>query len=310
MKIAVLMTGEDQGQDSYGSKACAALTEAGHEVVPILASENMALALAQERPDMCFPAFSRTEEQGLAAQELLSFLDIPAVGSEPEVCRLAIDRRAIPRVLSTYTELTDESLAAACPAGFSFSVECFKAFGVQKVLDLAHKQIPGGFPLCVKPRSAACSVAAVRVSDDAQLKSACMNLVDQGQDVLVQQWVEGVTLYVAVLGEGWDAYALPPAREVDDCVYKAPVEKSILSPSESLAEAIRSEIERAAVEVCRAFNVRDMALVKLIWDGAQARIIEVDPSPCICPGSAFAASYEAAGITFPTLMNALVGGME
>ena len=92
MKIAVLMTGEDQGQDSYGSKACAALTEAGHEVVPILASENMALALAQERPDMCFPAFSRTEEQGLAAQELLSFLDIPAVGSEPEVCRLAIDR--------------------------------------------------------------------------------------------------------------------------------------------------------------------------------------------------------------------------
>ena len=80
---------------------------------------------------------------------------------------------------------------------------------------------------------------------------------------MVEQWVEGVEMAVSVLGTGWDAYALPPveivaksgrydteARMTPGAVeYFAPVRPASLAQDEADAQAIRAEIERAALEV-------------------------------------------------------------
>ena len=70
---------------------------------------------------------------------------------------------------------------------------------------------------------------------------------------------------VAVLGTGWDAHVLPPIDETKN----APVSLVALSSSDEVAQAIRSEIERCAFEVCLALGLRDFALVRLVWDGAR-----------------------------------------
>lgn len=51
--------------------------------------------------------------------------------------------------------------------------------------------------------------------------------------------------------------------------------------------AIRAEIERAALEVYRAYSVRDLGRVDLIWDGGAARCFEVDVSPGMTERSLF-----------------------
>ena len=69
-----------------------------------------------------------------------------------------------------------------------------------------------------------------------------------------------------VLGSGWDAYALPPVEIVakegfcDTVACRtpgavelfAPVRPASLSNDEADAQAIRAEIESAALEACRA----------------------------------------------------------
>ena len=74
----------------------------------------------------------------------------------------------------------------------------------------------------------------------------------------------------------------------------------------SKPDEIRAEIERAALEVYRAYNARDLARVDLIWDGAQARVFEVNVSPGMAERSLFPAACEAAGLSLSSVLNELV----
>ncbi len=49
--------------------------------------------------------------------------------------------------------------------------------------------------------------------------------------------------------------------------YHCPVRPESLSPDAAQAQAIRAEIERAALEVYHAYSVRDLGRVDMIWDG-------------------------------------------
>ena len=86
----------------------------------------------------------------------------------------------------------------------------------------------------------------------------------------------------------------------------APVRPASLSNDEADAQAIRAEIERAALEACRAYQVRDLARVDLMWDGAQARVLEVDVSPSLAESSPFSLACEASGLSLSGVLNELV----
>ena len=72
------------------------------------------------------------------------------------------------------------------------------------------------------------------------------------------------------------------------------------------AQAIRAEIERAALEVYRAYSVRDLGRVDLIWDGGAARCFEVDVSPGMTERSLFPMACAAAGLSLPAVLDTLV----
>ena len=88
--------------------------------------------------------------------------------------------------------------------------------------------------------------------------------------------------------------------------FHCPVRPESLSTDPAEAQAIRAEIERAALEVYRAYNVRDFGRVDLIWDGAQARVLEMDVSPGMTEYSMFPAACRGAGLTMPKVLDELV----
>ena len=152
-----------------------------------------------------------------------------------------------------------------------------------------------------------------------QLSEALHEALKLADRVLVQQWVEGVELTVPVIGTGWNAFALPPveiapnagwydaaARATAGAVeLHTPVRNASLSPSEPDAQAIRAEIERAVLEVYRALGMRDCGCIDLIWDGAQAIILEATANPNFAAEAPFAQAAKAAGLTLPNLLNEL-----
>ena len=76
----------------------------------------------------------------------------------------------------------------------------------------------------------------------------------------------------------------------DTVDFYCPVRLSSLWSNESEAQAIRAEIERAALEVYRAYSVVDLGRIDMIWDGGAARCFEVDVSPGMTDHSLFPAA--------------------
>lgn len=100
---------------------------------------------------------------------------------------------------------------------------------------------------------------------------------------------------------------LTDARLGSDAVdYYAPVRLESLLHDESTAQAIRSEIERAALEVYRAFGMEGYGCVDLIWDGAQAQVLEVNVTPSLAERSVFSVACEASGLSIPAVLDRLI----
>ena len=322
-KVAVLMGGNSFEREfslASGKNICAALEEAGHRVVPLDTNSQLVPTLRSERPDVVYNALHGKHGEDGTIQSLLEFLDIPFVGSPASVCHRSWNKDALHSSLVKYRALTGEDPIASWPQGAYIARDAFKDMGAATALDLVESRIPGGYPVCVKPAHGGSAMGVHRVDSKDQLGEAILDALSYDDAVNIEQWVDGVEISVAILGTGWDAYALPPveivprgeffdieARMDTSLVdFHCPVRLASLSPDESEAQAMRAEIERAALEVYRAYSVVDLGRVDLIWDGGAARCFELDVSPGMSESSLFPKAVAAAGLSLSAVLDRLV----
>lgn len=323
LKVAVLMGGSSFEREfslASGKQVCAALEEAGHKAVPLDTTADLVPTLRSERPDVAYVVLHGKHGEDGTIQSLLEFLDIPFVGSPASVCRSTWNKDSLHTTMETYRAMTGDAPVASWPQGICIARDAFKDMGAATALDLVQERVIGGYPVAVKPAHGGSAMGVHRVDSVDELGEAILDALSFDEAVVIEQWVEGVEMAVSVLGTGWDAYALPPVEivpkqgffgtearmEPGAVQYIAPVRPASLSDDEGDAQAIRAEIERAALEVYRAYNARDLARVDLIWDGAQARVFEVNVSPGMAERSLFPAACEAAGLSLSSVLNELV----
>ncbi len=328
MKVAVLMGGtsyEREASLASGKQVCLALEEAGHRVVPLDTNKDLVPTLRSERPDVVYIALHGKHGEDGTIQSLLEFVGIPYVGSPASVCQRTWNKDAMHSSLAKYRLLTGEEPVASWPQGIYVARDAFKDMGAATALDLIEERVIGGYPVCVKPAHGGSAIGVHRVDKAEDVGEAILDALSYDDAVVVEQWIEGVELSVSVLGTGWDAYALPPVeivakghpffdaearQELYSVTYHTPVRLSSLSPDEATAQAMRAEIERAALEVYRAYDIRDLGRIDMIWDGAQARVFEVDVSPGMGEHSLFPAACKAAGLSLPSVLDSLVRQYE
>ena len=323
MKVAVLMGGssfERAFSLASGKQVCAALEAAGHTVVPLDTTKELVPTLQSEQPDVCYSALHGKHGEDGTIQSLLEFLGIAFVGSPATVCHKTWNKSMLPSVLTEYRAAVQDTSAAAWPYGICIARDAFKDMGAAYAIDTIEERIPGGFPLAVKPACGGSAMGVHKVEKASDLGKAILDALSFDSEVIIQQWINGVELAVAILGEGWDAHALPLVEIVpSNGLYLTearlstsavklfcPARDSSFSDDPADALAIRNEIERAALEVYRAYGVHDLGRVDLIWDGAQARVLEIDVSPGMTELSLFPAACKASGMTLPELFDSLV----
>ncbi len=323
LKVAVLMGGQSFEREfslESGKLVCDALTEAGHKVVPLDTTKELVPTLRSEKPDVVYNALHGKHGEDGTIQSLLEFLGIPFVGSPASVCHRAYNKDALHSSLNKYREITGESGNASWPQGVFISKDAFLEMGAATALDLISERVIGGYPVAVKPAHGGSALGIHKVTDKEQLGEAILDALSYDNAVNIEQWINGVELSVSILGTGWDAHVLPPVEivakgefydsearlDVDKVDFFCPVRPESLSPDPAEAEAIRAEIERAALEVYRAYSVRDLGRIDMIWDGAQAKCFEVDVSPGMTSHSLFPTACKAAVLTMPAVLNELV----
>ena len=323
MKVAVLMGGSSFEREFSlvsGKRVCEALEEAGHKVVPLDTTSDLVPTLRSERPDVAYSALHGKHGEDGTIQSLLELLQIPFVGASADVARDTWNKASLPAVMESYRAATGDEIAASWPVGVCIARDAFKDMGAATALDLVAERIPGGFPLCVKPACGGSAMGVHKVERIEDLGEAILDALTYDKEVVIEEWIDGVEVAVSILGQGWDAHALPPveiatrngffdteSRLTEGAVeYHTPIRLESLSKDEAEAQAIRAEIERAALEVYRAYGVRDLGRVDLIWDGARARVLEINVSPGMAERSLFPAACEASGLSLSAVLNELV----
>jgi D-alanine-D-alanine ligase len=298
-RVAVLMGGRSAEREvslMSGQGVLEALRASGVAAEPFDPAERDLSDLRREGFARAFIALhGRFGEDG-TVQGALELLRIPYTGSGVLASALAIDKVRsksvwFARGLSTPPFVLARSATEAC----------------QAVATL-------GLPLAVKPCHEGSSLGFSRVDSFEEMLSAYELAARFDSEVLIERFVDGPELTVAILGGGEDALALP-VIEIraeggaydyhnkyfsDDTVYLCPAP---LSPERA------ARVVELALDAYRALGCEGWGRVDLMLDRASGEpwLLEVNTSPGMTTHSLVPMAAAACGLDYGQLCLAIAG---
>ena len=273
---------------SSGQECAAALREAGYEVVEVDAGRDLAVVLADLKPDVVFNALhGRWGEDG-CVQGLLEWMQIPYTHSGVLASALALDKQ---RTKAAYR-------AAGLPVVNSVIVD-------KDEVGKAHVMPP---PYVVKPNNEGSSVGVYIVHEAANAPPQLSQ--DMPQTVMVEAFAPGRELTTSVIGDkalgvtdiitdGWYDYHAKYADGGSRHVIPADIPQEIADACEDYA------LRAHAVLGCRGLSRTDFR-----WDEAKGLdgliLLETNTQPGMTPTSLSPEQAQAAGMSFPQLCDWLI----
>ncbi|WP_284164340.1 D-alanine--D-alanine ligase [Frigidibacter sp. SD6-1] len=290
-KVAVLMGGlsaEREVSLSTGRGCAQALREAGYEVVEVDAGRDLALRLAEIRPDVCFNALHGPYGEDGRVQGMLEWLGIPYTHSGVLASALAIDK----------TRSKDLFRAHALPV-----VDSLIAPTVE--VQARHVMAP---PYVVKPNNEGSSVGVYIVQESAN--GPPVLAPDMPAEVMVETYVPGRELTCSVLGDR----ALCVTEIVTDGWYDyhakyAPGGSRHVCPADLPGE-IAKACQDYALRAHRAVGCRGLSRTDFRWDDTKGLaglfLLEINTQPGMTPTSLSPEQAAADGMSFAQLCAWLV----
>lgn len=172
------------------------------------------------------------------------------------------------------------------------------------------------FPVVVKPRHEDCSLGLQLVHEPVQLREAVEMIVTQfAQDALVEEYIEGREINVALLGNG-EFEVLPPV-EYDfsgrqtrlltwEVKYTAVVAVPKICPAQ-IGSRLARKIQDISVATFRACQCRDYARVDLRIDrSGQPFVLEINSMPGLGMRGASALAAKTAGHSYSSWINRIL----
>lgn len=191
--VAVLMGGWSREREvSLSSgKACAkALKEAGYDVREIIVEKNLEklLSALAPRPDVVFNALHGQGGEDGTLQAVLDVLGLPYTHSGMLASAIAMNKQRTKDIVSTQK--------IRCPDGILLHIDDLKKGG--------KNVVPFPPPFVVKPNCEGSSVGVFIVRDGDNELHSQLEKWEYGSEALVEKFIPGRELSVAVMGAGRD----------------------------------------------------------------------------------------------------------
>lgn len=345
MRIAVLYGGCSTERDVSlvtGRAVAAALSEIGHDVLlvdpglgdrPVGSAEAIAAAAisgaapepaeetgsaleaiagaAVSDADVVFVALHGGIGEDGTIQGLLELAGKRYTGSGVLSCAVAMDKRVSKILFREAGVSTPEwrvvnrarpSEAGARAASPSFPTD-LSPDAVAEVVDEL-----GGYPIVVKPNDQGSTVGLTVVAGEAELSGAVDLASRYSAHVLVETYVPGRELTVAVL----DDRALPvveiePRSGLYDYESKYTAGRSVYTCPARLPEAVAADLEELALRACASLGCTGYARVDFRLDESSLpSCLEVNTVPGMTATSLVPMAAAAAGISFSELTDKIV----
>jgi D-alanine-D-alanine ligase len=202
--VAVLYGGRSAEREvslNSGNACAEALRAKGYRVVQVDVGLDIARRLRDEKVDVAFVALhGRWGEDG-CIQGLLESMDVPYTCSGVLASSVGMDK-----VFSKVLFKT-----------FGLHVVDYAVFPPARVPTVTVGDLPFGLPCVVKPACEGSSVGIHIVKEAAALPAACRDAATYKGDVIVERYVRGKEIQVAVLdGKALGAIEIVPANEFYD----------------------------------------------------------------------------------------------
>jgi D-alanine-D-alanine ligase len=297
LSIGVFYGGPSAEQEvslESGRAVAHALTEAGRNVHHVLLDGSFNVAIARSLEiDVAFLALHGEFGEDGRIQMILEEADIPYIGSGPDASAAAFDKVLTKGVLERHGVLS--------PPWMSFDGAELAALGGPAGLDI----IP---PVVVKPAASGSSLGISIVKRLEQVAPAIEKAFAFGDTVLVERYVAGRELTVAVLGDEPLPVVelLVPGEFFDyEAKYKDGLAQA-LCPADLPAE-VTVGAQATALAAHRALGCRDLSRTDLRLD-AQGRcwVLETNTLPGLTSHSLLPKAAAAAGISFTLLCEQLL----
>lgn len=258
--------------------------------------------LRTDPPACVIPLVHGVAGEDGALQDVLELLDLPYVGSAPDACRQAFDKAvAAPFVRSTGIAVPD---AVALPHA------TFRELGAKEVLAAIVSRL--GLPLVVKPTRGGSALGVSVITSQSELPAAMVGAFAYGDSVLIQRYITGTEIAVAVVDDGDGSRALPAVEIVPDSGLYDYAARYTAGTTEFFAPArLAPEAAAGAASVAitahTVLGLRDWSRSDLIVDGeGVVWYLEVNVAPGMTETSLFPQAVTAAGERLGELTAALV----
>ncbi|HUJ58043.1 MAG TPA: D-alanine--D-alanine ligase [Kofleriaceae bacterium] len=297
-RIGVLLGGMSSEREvslRTGEAVLTALRARGHDAIPIYVDRDLDVALRQEHIDVAFIALhGRLGEDG-CVQGLLELLEIPYTGSDVMASALAMHKVKAKELFRLHNLPT--------PAYYTLTGDD---------TDLAGLHGDFGFPCVVKPTREGSSVGVTICRTPEELAPAIERALRFDDEVLVERFVAGKEVSVAVLEdralgaveiaprEGFYDYANKYTRGATD--YFVPPRLSPERYRGVLAQALRAHLALG----CHGVSRVDM----MVSDSGNEFVLEVNTVPGLTPTSLVPKIADAAGISFAELCELMLAGAQ
>ena len=285
------LTFEREVSLSSGSQVVETLARAGVDAELHDADAELLPGLAATPADAVFIALHGATGEDGALRAVLDLAGVPYVGSPAAACRLAWDKPAAKSVV--------RSAGVATPDWVALPHSTFRELGAGAVLDLMVARL--GLPLMVKPASGGSALGVQKVSRVEDLPAAMVSCFAYGDTVMVERFVEGVELALAVVDLGEGPQALPAVEiEPESGVFDYTSRHCPgLTEYHAPARIPDDVAERAAAMAVRVHEVLGLADLSrtdaIVTPDGEVHFLEVNVSPGLTETSMFPMAVEAAG---------------
>jgi D-alanine-D-alanine ligase len=274
-----------------GRRVSQGLRSRGLEVVESDVDSALIPRLAGLSGAVVFPVLHGEAGEDGALREVLALLGVPFVGSVASACRVAFDKSIATTVVA--------DAGVRTPAQVALPHEIFRELGAAALVAALADQV--GFPMMVKPSRGGSALGASKVSRPEELPSAMVGAYAYGPVAVVEQFVTGTEVAVAVVDRGEGPAALPAVEiRPDSGVYDYTARYTagatrFLCPAE-VDPAVAERCAAMALRVHDVLGLRDLSRTDLIVgaDGEPV-FLEVNVSPGMTETSLVPLAIEAAG---------------
>ncbi len=251
-----------------GYHVALAARDLGHDVTEVDVDANLTRTLTSA--DLVFIALHGRDGEDGTLQLACEALDVAYTGSTPLACRMCFDKGLAKGLML--------KAGFPTPPAYVIPAEAVRHMGAGAALRNAAKRL--GFPMVVKPTTQGSALGLALVEDPEELTAAALAAFDHGDRLLLERFVPGTEVSIAVYGSKLTAL---PAVEIKTKSQVFDFETRV-SPGAYEFDRASSDIDAAvgqlAVDVATQMGVRDFGRVDMRVSDDGPTVLDVKT----CPG--------------------------